>query len=120
MCSGLTQRSVALLLAMTSKAAGGLAAMAVALAVILVQRTSWWEYHYLLLSVPLGLLAASGIEALAPGLRALVPASPPKEVRVVVAAAAMLMFSVPLGSFGLKAAKRIGSRRLGIDFRQRA
>ena len=84
--------------------------LGVGLAVILVQRTSWWEYHYLLLSVPLGLLAASGIEALAPGLRALVPASPPKEVRVVVAAAAVLLFSVPLGSLGLKAAKLTAHR----------
>lgn len=31
---------------------------------ILLQRLSWWEYHYLLLLVPLGILATKGIEAL--------------------------------------------------------
>lgn len=34
------------------------------LAVILVQNLSWWEYHYLLLLVPLGILAMKGIEAI--------------------------------------------------------
>lgn len=32
--------------------------------IVLAQRLSWWEYHYLLLLVPLGILAAKGIEAL--------------------------------------------------------
>jgi hypothetical protein len=32
-------------------------------AMILIQRYSWWEYHFLLLTVPLGILAAHGIEA---------------------------------------------------------
>ena len=31
-------------------------------AVILIQRLSWWEYHYSLLMVPLGILAVKGIE----------------------------------------------------------
>lgn len=34
------------------------------LGIILVQRLSWWEYHYLLLLVPLGILAMKGIEAI--------------------------------------------------------
>jgi hypothetical protein len=32
-------------------------------AMILTQRYSWWGYHFLLLTVPLGILAAFGIEA---------------------------------------------------------
>ena len=32
--------------------------------IILVQQLSWWEYHYLLLLVPLGILATKGIESL--------------------------------------------------------
>lgn len=33
-------------------------------AVVLAQRTSWWQYHWLLLDVPLGVLAATGASAL--------------------------------------------------------
>lgn len=33
-------------------------------AVVLAQRTSWWQYHWLLLDVPLGVLAALGASAL--------------------------------------------------------
>ena len=36
----------------------------VGLGVILAQRLSWWEYHYLLLFAPLGILAAKGIDSL--------------------------------------------------------
>ncbi len=32
------------------------------LAVILIQRLSWWEYHYSLLMIPAGILAVKGIE----------------------------------------------------------
>ena len=38
--------------------------------VILGQVISWWEYHYLLLVVPLGLLATKGIDLLWPSLDA--------------------------------------------------
>ncbi|HET8622317.1 MAG TPA: hypothetical protein VFM14_02020 [Gemmatimonadales bacterium] len=34
------------------------------LGVILIQRISWWPYHYLLLVTPVGLLAAVGIDAM--------------------------------------------------------
>lgn len=34
------------------------------LGVIVVQRLSWWEYHYMLLFVPLGILAAKGLDVL--------------------------------------------------------
>ncbi len=36
----------------------------VGLAVILFQRLSWWSYHYLLVSVPLGILAAQGLDVI--------------------------------------------------------
>ncbi len=38
--------------------------IAVATATILAQRTSWWEYQWLLVSVPLGTLAAAGFVAM--------------------------------------------------------
>jgi hypothetical protein len=38
--------------------------LGVGLVVIAIQRQGWWEYHYLLLFVPLGLLAGKGIEML--------------------------------------------------------
>lgn len=41
-----------------------LALWGVGLGVIVMQRLSWWEYHYLLLIVPLGVLAAQGLDAL--------------------------------------------------------
>jgi hypothetical protein len=34
------------------------------LCVIVVQRLSWWDYHYMLLLVPLGILAAKGLDIL--------------------------------------------------------
>ncbi len=37
---------------------------AVGLVIIFIQRTSWWEYHFVLLLVPLGVLAAMGLDAL--------------------------------------------------------
>ncbi len=38
---------------------------------IFVQKTSWWEYHLVLLFPPLGLLAAIGLDSLLTGLRRL-------------------------------------------------
>lgn len=93
--------------------------LGIGVAVILSQRTSWWEYHYLLLIVPLGLLAAYGLEALVPRLRTLVPASSPKEASVVLATAAAILFSAPLGSLALKAAT-LAARRFALSPDDRA
>ena len=50
-------------------------------AVILLQRLSWWEYQYLLLSVPVGILATKGIEILWVSLEARPPFRAPGKVR---------------------------------------
>jgi hypothetical protein len=44
--------------------------LVVGLAVILVQRFSWWEYHFLLLFLPVAVLAVRGIDLLLLRLRA--------------------------------------------------
>lgn len=41
--------------------------MVLATAIVVVQRLSWWNYHLLLLAVPVGLLAATGAQAIALG-----------------------------------------------------
>ncbi len=46
---------------------------AVGLVVILVQRRSWWHYQYLLVCVPVGLLAVRGVDRAAAHLRATGP-----------------------------------------------
>lgn len=38
--------------------------------VILIQRLSWWEYHYSLLMLPLGILAVKGVEELLEKIKA--------------------------------------------------
>ena len=42
--------------------------LVVGAAVVLLQRTSWWRYHFMLFVLPLGLLAAKGIEIVWAGL----------------------------------------------------
>lgn len=73
-----------------------------ALFVILIQPLSWWQYHYLLLTVPVGVLAARALDRLAEasatdlGLRG---------TRAAVAVTLALTFaaSPALGAAGLKA-----------------
>lgn len=42
--------------------------IAVGFAVILIQPTSWWAYHFLLLYVPLGILGVRGVDRITDGL----------------------------------------------------
>ncbi len=39
--------------------------IAASLAIIVAQRLSWWSYHFMLLAIPIGLLAAEGCQLLA-------------------------------------------------------
>ena len=69
--------------------------------VILLQRYSWWDYHYLLVLVPLGILSAKGVEGawerLPPGH---IPARAWSE-RVFVLVALLLLFSPVLDSWAM-------------------
>jgi hypothetical protein len=76
--------------------------LASGLFVILIQPLSWWQYHYLLLTVPVGVLAARALDQLAeatasdPGLRG-------GRAAVAVALTLALACSPALGATMLKA-----------------
>jgi hypothetical protein len=70
--------------------AGLVAWMAAGVLLIWMQVISWWSYHYLLLFVPMGLLAAQGVETLWNAVAATVT---PRQRRAA-AAAALLGLSV--------------------------
>lgn len=70
----------------------------VGLAVILVQRRSWWPYQYLLLSVPLAVLAVRGIELVWERLDALGPAFASRSGRAVVVVSLACLFFPAAGS----------------------
>jgi len=71
--------------------------------VILIQRWSYWQYQYVIFLVPLGVLAALGLEALVPALLELPVFRSRREARVVMVAAGLALFSGPLGFLALKA-----------------
>lgn len=88
--------------------------IATGLAVILVQRWSWWQYQYLLLSVPVGILAARGIDQL-------VAAVAPSGIllgrwEARVALAGTLLLFCPLAA-GKAAHKSVILARHGFAFR---
>ncbi len=64
-------------------------------AVILVQRFSWWEYHFTLFIVPVGLLAVRGADGL-------IEAAQPSRRRVVAVLAAGLLFVTPVAVAGVR------------------
>jgi hypothetical protein len=70
--------------------------------VILLQRRSWWGYHYLLLLPPLGILAARGLDVLWDYARALGPALTPWQRRVA-AGSVVLLFAPALSGLAQKA-----------------
>jgi len=71
---------------------------------ILIQRFSGWEYHLWLFLLPLGLLAAQGLDAVARPLRELRPPNSPAERRILLALAVALVFVNPLASVFTKGA----------------
>lgn len=68
--------------------------------VILVQQLSWWQYHYLLLMVPIGVLAAIGLDALVDALRG---RELGRRGLLAVTAALLLLLLPAMGALGLKA-----------------
>lgn len=64
----------------------------VGMGVIFMQRLSWWEYHYLLLVVPLGLLAAKGLDVLWERMRGLAIDAPLRRIRVAAVFVLALLF----------------------------
>jgi len=67
--------------------------------VILVQLLSWWQYHYLLLLVPLGILASLGLDALWSRIADLVPQSQLKGASIALCASLAMLFSPLILSF---------------------
>ena len=61
--------------------------------VILVQLLSWWEYHYLLLLVPLGILAALGLDVLWSHIADHVPRSQLRRAAIAICASLAMLFS---------------------------
>jgi hypothetical protein len=64
-------------------------------AVILAQRFSWWEYHFTLFIVPVGLLAVRGADGL-------IAIARPSRQRVVAILAAGLLFVTPVAVSGVR------------------
>ncbi len=76
---------------------------AVGAAVILVQRVSWHQYHYMLLCVPAGLLAVKGIEVLWQEFKELEPGTSWYRRRShVLVLGLVLLFSPIIGSLLIK------------------
>jgi hypothetical protein len=73
-------------------------------AVIFIQRLSWWEYQYMLLFPPLGVLAVSGIDAIWSGIKKTSAAHQQnhRSVTLVFTLALLTLFSPSLMSLGLK------------------
>lgn len=70
-------------------------------AIVLAQRTSWWEYQWLLLIVPLGIFAATGIAATLRAVRSSALARPWRLAAGVLAA--VFLVSMPLRDIGARA-----------------
>lgn len=90
-------------------------------AVILIQRLSWWEYHYSLLMAPLGILAVKGIESLFQEIKISAKIRR-KTSAYILLALVVTFFFVPTGrrlAHRIRQANRvelieIGNRRFGV------
>jgi hypothetical protein len=67
-------------------------------AVILLQRQAWWDYYYLLLVVPLGILAAKGLDILWPKIRTIKLFNATWKAVVAAILGIILLFSMPLAA----------------------
>jgi hypothetical protein len=77
---------------------------------LLVQKFSGWEYHLMLFLVPLGLLAARGVDALAKPLAELRPPGSPRERRALLLVAVVALFAQPVVAVAVKAAELVKDR----------
>jgi dolichyl-phosphate-mannose-protein mannosyltransferase len=78
--------------------AGVCAWLSVGLLLIVMQVISWWEYHFLLLVVPVGLLAARGLEAARKVLSSWLTPGQQRRGHAVGALALVLLFAPQLRS----------------------
>lgn len=76
--------------------------LVVGLGVIVVQRLSWWDYHYLLLCTPLGVLAARGVDVLWVQIKEAKPSLSSGKGLAAAAFCLALLFSPFLASLTLK------------------
>jgi hypothetical protein len=70
--------------------------------VILLQPLSWWQYHFMLLSVPVGLLGAWGLDVLWPKLKEVQISASSWQSAVVAGASLLVLFSPILTSAGMR------------------
>ncbi len=76
---------------------------------ILVQRFSWWEYHFILFIVPVGLLAIRGADGIVAAVRPDRRRAAALVVAIVLVAAPAIATGVRLGTAGLKPIEVLGS-----------
>ncbi len=67
--------------------------LVVGFVVILVQRLSWWDYHYMLFVVPLGIMATKGSDTLWALLKKAKPSLSSRTGRLAVSLCLVLLFS---------------------------
>ena len=72
---------------------------------LLAQKFSGWEYHLMLFLVPLGLLAARGMDALARPLAGLRPPGAARELRALLLVAVLAVFAPTVVAAAVKAAE---------------
>jgi len=84
--------------------------LVVGFVLILVQKFSGWEYHLMLFLVPLGLLAARGVDALWRPLSEMRPPGAPAERRLLLLLATCAVFANPLSGVLVKTAELLKDR----------
>ena len=84
--------------------------LVVGFGLILVQKFSGWEYHFMLFLVPFGLLAARGIDALWSPLSTTRPPVHPGERRLLMMLATLAVFANPLSGVLVKTAELVKDR----------
>ncbi|MEO5879306.1 MAG: glycosyltransferase family 39 protein [Candidatus Eisenbacteria bacterium] len=77
---------------------------------LLAQKFSGWQYHLMLFLVPLGILAARGLDALAKPLAELRPPGSPRERRMLLLAALIAVFAQPVSAVAVKTAELLKDR----------
>jgi hypothetical protein len=76
--------------------------VSLALLVIVLQPLSWWQYHFMLLFVPLGILAAHGVDALWPRLNRLASPAMRWQSPFIALISLVLLFSPTLSGLAIK------------------
>jgi hypothetical protein len=82
---------------------------------IAAQVISWWDYHFLVLVAPLGLLAARGVEAVASALRSRLRDGRPGLARACLATGLVLLFSPQILAASRAVSEVWGSRPLPLS-----